>query len=250
MNKEMKKGFVLLFAAFLFVACEPETGHLIVNNFEDLVVEGSGYDNGSDKSGDLIEGTYVKAFISGSVSLMNRYTYDDTWGFGSWEGFAVSTHIDSVTPGFVNQYSVIAGQGANGSAKFVLAYDSAEIHFPYINSYQKVKSVMLTNSTWTYYDILQGGYFPSKFADGDWFKVVIKGYSGDNETGQVEFYLADYRDGKTMLVRDWTKVSLAKLGTVTKVTFTFESSNDFTPKYVCVDDLVVEVEEGCDCIKD
>ncbi len=247
----MKKSFVLLFAAFLFVACEPETGHLLVNDFEDVVLGESGYYNGSDTTGTLIDGRYYNPIYSGSVTLINRYKPD----WYSWDGFAVSSLIDSVTIGYVNQYSVIAGQGAGGSAKFALAYDSAEIQLPYINSYQKVKSVMLTNSTYAYYDMLEGSDYSKKFEDNDWFKVIIRGYSGNTLTGTVEFYLADFRDGKSLIVRDWTKVSLSSLGTVDRLTLTFDSSDKGifgvnTPKYVCIDDLIVEVEDGCDCLKD
>ncbi|MDO9633890.1 MAG: DUF4465 domain-containing protein [Paludibacter sp.] len=251
----MKKCFVFLFAVLFFVACEPELEHVIVNDFEDVELDESGYDDGSDRSGTLTDGSYVKDITSGSIGLINRYTYNEAWNFGSWDGFAVSSHIDSITSGYANQYSTIAGHGAGGSAKFALAYDSAVIHLPYLNSYQKARSIMLTNSTWTYYDILKGGLFSDKFQDGDWFKVIIKGFLGANETGQVDFYLADYRDGKSEVVREWTKVSLTKLGTVDKITFSFDSSDkgEFginTPKYVCVDDLIVAVGEGCDCLKD
>ncbi|MDD2285246.1 MAG: DUF4465 domain-containing protein [Paludibacter sp.] len=247
----MKKSFVLLFAAFLFVACETETGHLLVNDFEDVVLDESGYYNGSDTTGTLIEGRYYNPIYSKSVSLINRYKPD--WQY--WDGFAVSSLTDSVTSGPANQYSVIAGHGASGSVKFALAYDSAEIHLPYINSYQKVKSVMLTNSTYAYYDMLKGSDYSKQFKAGDWFKVIIRGFSGDVQTGKVAFYLADFRDGKSLIVHDWTKVSLSALGAVDKLIFTFDSSDKGifgvnTPKYVCVDDLVVEVEEGCDCLKD
>lgn len=251
----MKKCIVSLFAVLFFVACNPELEHVVVNDFEDVVLDESGYYNGSDMSGTLTDGSYVKDITSGSIDLINRYTYDTEWNYGFWEGFTVSSHIDSITPGFENQYSTIAGHGAGGSATFALAYDSAVIHLPYLNSLQKAKSVMLTNSTWAYYDILHGSDFSKKFEDGDWFKVIIKGFLGENETGQVEFYLADYRDGKSVIVREWTKVSLDKLGTVDKITFSFDSSDKGvygvnTPQYVCLDDLIVVVEEGCDCLND
>ncbi len=250
----MKKSFVLLFAAFLLVACEPDSEylrHLLVNTFEDVVLDESGYYNGSDTTGTLVDGRYHNPIYAGSVALINRYKPD--WSY--WDGFAVSSHVDSVTSGYANQYSVIAGQGAAGSAKFALAYDSAEIQLPYITNYQKVKSVMLTNSTYAYYDMLEGSEYSKKFEENDWFKVIIRGYLGSTLTGTVEFYLADFRDGKSLIVREWTKVSLSTLGAVEKLTLTFDSSDKGlfgvnTPKYVCLDDLEVEVEEGCNCLKD
>ncbi len=48
--------------------------------------------------------------------------YDTSWG-GYWEqGFAYSNMTDSVTSGFMNQYSAKAGIGRAGSAKYAVAY--------------------------------------------------------------------------------------------------------------------------------
>lgn len=200
------------------------------------------------------DGAYIKSIVTGTINLLNKYTYNAEWDFGSWEGFAISSKTDSVTNGFGNQYSVIAGKGADGSSKFALAYDTAVITLSYINSYQTVKSVMLTNSTYAYHEMKNGSNFSKKFTNGDWFKVVIKGFFNNNKTGEIEFYLADFRDGKSIIIRDWTKVSLAALGKVEKITFSFDSSDkgDFginTPKYVCIDNLTVEVDRNCDCLK-
>ncbi len=251
----MKKNVLsslLATAVLLFTACESEELKLIVNDFEDIVIESGNWDNGSAKKGQLHDGSYYQTFNSGSVQLLNKYT-EGPWG-GFWSGFAVSTAVDSVTAGYTNQYSTIAGSGANGSAKFAMAYDSATIHLPYINSYQQPVSVMLTNSTWAYFDIKNGSDFSKKFAAGDWFKVIIKGFMGENQTGTVEYYLADFRDGKSVLIRNWTKVNLKALGKTEKMTFSFASSDVGqwgmnTPAYVCVDDLVVAVDENCGCVK-
>jgi len=251
----MKKNvFISLWVTLvlLFTACEKEKFDLIINDFEDIDIESGNWDNGSSKKGQLHEGSFYYPFTTGSVQLLNKYT-EGLWG-GFWSGFAISAAVDSITPGFTNQYSTIAGTGANGSAKFALAYDSATIHLPYINSYQQPISVMLTNSTWAYNDIKNGSDFSKKFVSGDWFKVIIRGFLGENQTGTVEFYLADFRNGKTLLVRNWTKVNLKSLGTTEKITFSFASSDMGqwgmnTPAYVCVDDLVVAVDENCGCVK-
>ena len=251
----MKKNVFISFlisSVLLFTACETEKTTLIVNDFEDFAIESGSWDNGSAKKGELQDGSYYHAFTTGSVQLLNKYT-EGQWG-GFWSGFAVSTAVDSVTAGFSNQYSTIAGSGSNGSLKFALAYDSATIRLPYINSYQQPVSVMLTNSTWAYYDIKNGGDFSKKFAAGDWFKVIIRGFFEENQTGTVEFYLADFRDGKSHIVRNWTKVNLKTLGKTDKITFSFASSDVGqwgmnTPAYVCLDDLVVAVDADCDCVK-
>lgn len=245
---------LLLLAVVMFTACEETPKeHLIINDFEDITLESGSWINGSSKQGELIEGSYVSTINSGTVQLLNVYA-EGEWG-GYWGGFALSAAIDSVTPGFMNQYSTIAGSGANSSSNFALAFDSATVFLHYIGSYQKPKSVMLTNSTWAYYDMLNGSDFSKKFEAGDWFKVIIKGFLGETETGSIEFYLADFRNNKSVIIREWTKVDLKALGTADKITFSFDSSDKGpwginTPKYVCVDELVVAVSEDCGCLKD
>ena len=238
--------FAMLSLSVLWLSsCEELNEQIIVNDFEDVVLGDQGYYDGSDKSGELTDGKYVKAIVSGSVSLVNIYKVSQ-WG-GSWSGFAVSSLKDSVNGGWINQFNTVAGQGAGGSQKFALAFDSATIHFPFINSYQKPKSIMVTNSTYTYKDMLNGSGFSKKFSEGDWFKVNFTGISNGKITETVEFYLADFRNGKTVLIKDWTKVSLTKLGKVDEISIGFESSDVGewginTPKYVCLDNLEVAVK--------
>lgn len=251
MKKNGIISFVITVVIFL-TSCETDNSRLITNDLEDFVITSGNRDNGSGKAGELINGTYQNVFMSGTLQFQNQYT-EGEWG-GFWGGFAISAAVDSVTRGWANEFSTIAGSGANGSAKFALAYDTATIHLPYINSFQEPVSVMLTNSTWAYYDMKYGSAFGKVFGNGDWFKVIIRGFFGGNETGKVEFYLADFRDGKSVLIRNWTKVSLKSLGKTDKITFGFESSDVGqyglnTPAYVCVDDLIVAVNDDCDCAK-
>ncbi len=102
---------------------------------------------------------------------------------------------------------------------------------------------MLTNSTYTYRTILNGNTFSKKFVTGDWFKVIITGYKNGIQTGQVEYYLADFRNGKSFILKTWTSIELSGLGgEVDKVIFTFDSSDKGqwginTPTYVCIDNI-------------
>ena len=77
---------------------------------------------------------------------------------------------------------------------------------------------------------------------GDWFKLTIKGYYLKAETAAVDVYLADFRNNKSFLMKDWQKVDLTALGKVDSVAFSFSSSDngDFgmnTPAYVCIDNI-------------
>ena len=67
-------------------------------------------------------------------------------------------------------------------------------------------------------------------------------------TGTVEFYLADYRDGKADAVSEWTWVDLTSLGpNVSRLEFQLESTDvgDFgmnTPAYFAIDNLTLVPE--------
>jgi hypothetical protein len=101
---------------------------------------------------------------------------------------------------------------------------------------------MLTNSTYTYLDMLNGSGFSKKFTTNDWFKVIITGYLNKIKTASVECYLADFQNGKADLLNTWKKVDMSALGNVNHVTFTFDSSDKSgewlnTPAYVCIDNI-------------
>lgn len=178
------------------------------------------------------------------IRFSNNYTVSASGAY--WEGFGYSRLNDRTTPGLINQYSVYAASGANQSKTFAVAYNSyaSPTNFQFISDQScKVKSVMVNNSTYAALSIKDGDTYSKQFESGDWFKVIFTGYNVAGEAGKtVEFYLADYRDGKTFICNTWTKVDLESLGSVNKVTVTFDSSDKGeygvnTPQYVCIDDL-------------
>lgn len=213
-----------------FTSCQPEAQvQTTMVDFENVTLNQDSIWNGSDLSG---------AFISGNSTFYN--SYNSSWA--SWTGFACSAKKDVVTTGYANQYSVIAGSGALNSKKFALAYDSAAISIPKNVDYYTIKSLYVTNSTWTYLDIKNGSSFSKKFVSGDWFKVTIKGYKANVLTSSVDVYLADFRNGKSDILKTWEKVDVSSLGQVDLVTFTFDSTDKGTwgintPTYVCIDNI-------------
>jgi len=242
--KTSKLIFAIAILGLVFTSCVQDDKTTVVVDFEDVKLDTTGYWNGSDKAGTLINGSYSGSFQSSSANLQFLNTFiPSTWG-DYWAGLACSSKNDTLTAGYNNQYSVIAGSGALKSAKFGLAYDTATINIPNTTATTEIKSIMLTNSTYAYFEMKNGG-FGKKFTTGDWFKVIIKGYFDATETGAVEFYLADFRDGKSKLLKIWEKVDLSSLGKVNKIQFTFDSSDKGmfgvnTPKYVCLDNIELE----------
>ncbi len=227
---------------------QPATAATI--GFETLVLPPAGYLNGADGGGGFS--------IEGATFLNN---YDDD--FGSWSGFAISNVTDNTTRGFANQYSAVTGGGVGGSSNYAVGYfstyDFASTHIVFESPTSLLgRGTYITNTTWAYYDMLEGGAFGSKqFGgasgdDADWFKLVIEGFGETNQsTGVVEFYLADFRfDNNSLdyIVDDWRFVDLSDLGSgVKRVEMSLESSDVGafginTPTYFAMDQFMAVPE--------
>jgi len=178
------------------------------------------------------------SFISGN----STFTLNDG---AFWNGGIVcSSKNDTLKAGYLNEYSVMAGSGAFNSKQFGVVYSPGSFTCPANgNGSYSIKSIMVTNSTYAYLDMKNGTPFVSKvFTTGDWFKVIIKGFKNKNQTNSVDVYLADFRNGKSEILKSWEKVDLSLLGQVDSVAFNFDSSDKGTfgvntPSYVCIDNI-------------
>lgn len=225
---------------YLFLVLGALSGKLVAQapvDFEDVVLPASGVWNGSDNSG---------SFRSGGMIFYNSYSAD----YGSWSGFACSDHRDTLTAGYDNQYSSIAGGGYGGSGHFAVAYDFGQIKIE-LEDPSTVAGMFLTNSTYAYLTLRDGNAFAKKFGgstgeDPDFFRVVISGVDARGDTsGTVLFYLADFRAEERKedyIVRSWEWVDLTSLGEVASLRFSLESSDMGpygmnTPGYFCIDNI-------------
>lgn len=235
---------------------DPETETLTYTiDFEDVELGENGYWNGSDLSGEVKTeeswGETITKYYGGFSSEIANFSNIYTAEWYSWSGFACSNHVDAQTEGFGNQYSVMAAKGANNSKQFAIANsDGATFECPQNeHGYFTIESIMLTNSTYAYFSMKNGDSYGKIFSseDKDWFKVTITGYKGEKETGTVDYYLADFRDGKAFISNTWEKVDVSSLAEVDKVTFSFSSSDmgEYgmnTPAYVCIDNILFTQE--------
>lgn len=225
---------------------------------DNLDLSAGSYDNGSDKNGTVDSSEsygsmnvyYTKAIESGDWGFIN--VYNATWS--SWGGFAASTVLDKATPGMVNQYATYAGSGANGTPVFAVGYSPAWARLSDTSTTKTVSSIMICNTTYAGLSMKNGDDYAKKFGgdsgdDEDWFLLTITGYDENrNQTGTVEFYLADYRfsdNTQDYIVDEWTEVDLGRLGKVAQLKFSLTSSDmgDYgmnTPAYFCADELKYE----------
>ncbi len=195
-----------------------------IAGFENLTLAADTFWNGSDLSG---------GFATGNGFFYNNY--DTT--YMSWNGFTYSNKTDSLTGGYLNQYSVITGSGYNGSPNYVVAdeFGNTKIRLNSGAVYGKlVKGFYVTNTTYAYTSMRDGDMFAKKFGganstDPDWFRLTVKGWSnGVVKNEAVEFYLADFRavnNSEDYIVKDWQWINLQPLGNVDSLWFLLESTD-------------------------
>jgi Domain of unknown function (DUF4465) len=189
-------------------------------------------------------------FASGRVALPNDYDP----GFDAWEGWAISSKRDTLKPGFQNQYSAIAGKGAEGSATYAVGYafDKTILKLTGPAAGGVVNGLYVANSTYAYRSMKDGDAFSKKFGgetgnDPDFFLLTIQKYRGGViRPEKVAFYLADYRaagQSQDYLVKNWVYLDLRVLGNVDSLVFSLSSSDNGsfgmnTPAYFCMDNVV------------
>lgn len=199
---------------------------------------------------------------SGGFNTQNVFFFNDYQGYWSG-GFAYSNMTDVTTAGFLNQYSVYAGSGANNSSNYGLFTT-----FGYLTFSQGVAldSVKICNTTYAALSMKNGDSFAKQFGspnnasgtpDGtngeDFFLLRI--YSLDAASATVDsldFYLADFRfsdNTQDYIIEDWTNLDLSPLGTVNGLAFKLKSSDVGafgmnTPNYFALDNLTFKSTLG------
>ena len=235
------KNFKLLWllavaGSVMMTSCDkddvPPPAPKVTVTFDAITLPSEGYINNSN-------------YTESGVTFNNAFNAE----WASWDGFAVSNLHDKTTPGYANQYSVYADGGAAGSANFVVCFyssyaDPNSAFFSLASGKEGNElTLMINNNTYAALSMKEGDAYAKKFEAGDWFKVTATGYKEDGtQTGTADIYLADFREGKTYICAEWTKVDLSALGTFNKVAFTISSSDvgDYgmnTPAYFCIDNV-------------
>jgi len=198
------------------------------------------FSNGADGAG---------GFESGPAFFNN--SYEST--YGSWRGWSVSNMTDTTTPGYLNQYSSISGDGALGSSTYVVANAYPDPVVPAISVSEgfSFASLWVTNTTYAALSMQQGDFFAKKFGgetgdDPDFLLLTIEGLdSSDQSVGTVDFYLADYRfadNSQDYLVSDWMEVDVSSLAAADRLVFSLDSSDVGayginTPAYFALDQV-------------
>lgn len=182
-------------------------------------------------------------FATADSKIAFRSYYASAWD--AWGGIAISTLTDrtEAAPALVQQFSVWADGGAEGSETFAVFYDSnspteaypeylTRSGYPTIELTQarRFEYLYLANSTWVH------NYF--KGAESDSFQVEITGWRDGATTGTLTETLV----AGTSKLDGWRKVDLTSLGRVDKLEFRTRCNVLADPTYFCVDRIAIEAE--------
>lgn len=230
----------LYYLSLILLLCRPLIAQPIIAGFDDIELPAAGYLNNAGPSG---------AFVSQQLALPNQYNSQ----FDFWSGWAISSVTDNQTPGFTNQYGVISGGGAEGSANFAVGYcfDPIVARLTGAQAGSVVEGLSVNNSTYTYYSMRDGDAFSKRFGgvsgnDADFLLLSIRAYyQGQLSADSATVYLADYRFADNQLdyiLDEWTFVDLTALGNADSLQFRLTSTDNGvfgmnTPAYFCLDNV-------------
>jgi hypothetical protein len=245
--KVRQEGFEMKLVAFVCLVLAligiPDVDASVIVDFEDLPLPPDSADSGDASQ---------EPFFSRGIEFVRHWSTE----FNCCPtGFAYSNQTDLTTPGFTNPYSAYAlpaGGGNNGSTNFAvgnnLSRGEAIIRFPAPTT---VEGVYITNTTYGYLAVSQGddggaGFVKGPFGPGDSFRLKIIGLDANRvQTGEIDFFLADFTGQNRSVVSDWTWVDLTPLGNgVSSLEFEMSSTDVGplgmnTPAYFAIDDLVI-----------
>ncbi|MBO4642808.1 MAG: DUF4465 domain-containing protein [Bacteroidaceae bacterium] len=249
----MKKIYfmaMLLCAGFAFTSCD-EDEELAPNAVEDntltLTFEGSYFDALIDSpqyGGKLLYGENARNYSWTDATTKLTGGMTNAWGgeYGFAEGgVAVSNYIDSNIGEPRTYLDQLAVPVSNGSKNFGVVYCGASISFA-DGSAHVINSMDIIPTTYLLSVIKNGdGYAKALKEAGDYCKVIITGYNGENMVGNVELMIA--LEGG--FLTKWFETDLTSLGKVTKLEFSMDS-NDVSawgmkaPTYFAFDNVEIQ----------
>lgn len=223
---------------------------LKVAGFDDLHLEDEShwkYDTTLD------EDEVSDIFFSGSFCFPN-YPW---FAYESWGGYAYSNETSTEFRDYNDQFRNCVGSGAAGTRNFGVAYMPEGFYnmaFDVAGASDEgleIPGMYVTNSAYALNSILNGDSYVTPFSEenGDYLTLKVEGLDANGTLkASVEVPLADYRagepaansarNGNTKVLTEWKWVDLSPLGKVSKLRFSYDSSQKtYIPAYVCFDEV-------------
>ncbi len=227
----MKKTVLMVAALLCTFACFAQ-----VVDFEDLTLNPNSSWIGSDGTGQ---------FTSSYLTLYNDYDNN----YGSWQGFAYTNGTDTESNSYSNLSSCV-GHGASNSDYYVTAYIGTD----WMGDNSQIPVAMKINTANSGNFANRGAYFCmpvllKKWVDREYasnhfyFKLKASAYANGTLIGDSEIMMADFTEGNSYMMDDWTYVDLSWIGNADSLNFVAISNDDAggwginTPMYFCMDNF-------------
>ena len=227
----MKKTVLMVAALMCTFACFAQ-----VVDFEDLTLNPNSSWIGADGTGQ---------FTSSYLTLYNDYSSQ----YGSWQGFAYTNGTDTESNSYSNLSSCV-GHGASNSDYYVTAYIGTD----WMGDNSQIPVAMKINTANSGNFANRGAYFCmpvllKKWVDREYasnhfyFKLKASAYANGTLIGDSEIMMADFTEGNSYMMDDWTYVDLSWIGNADSLNFVALSNDDAggwginTPMYFCMDNF-------------
>lgn len=218
-----------------------------VATFENLSLDAESYYNGATDHSGTLDATERFEYQDGLALFRVYFTQTEFYEY--WSGTAYSNQTDLTTADWTNfsaYANVPTGGGVEGSENYAFGYisgaDTISFQCP-VCTHTEISGAYFTNTTWAYHYI-NGTYGTGDgYGTDDYYKLIFKGLNeiGDYNGSETEFYLADFTNGNSTIIDDWTWVDLSALGESYAIEITCVSTDDLTPFYYCMDNLTFDL---------
>ena len=184
-------------------------------------------------------------------SYLNLYThYDEDWGAPYWEGFVYTNETDTETNSY-NNLSSCVGHGVDNSNNYVTAYigfyntTGIKIDREHSGSFDNRGAYFCMPVLLKKYVVGTGSeyyYATQQF----YFKLKASAYANGTLVAEHEIMMADFTEGHSYMMDDWTYVDLSWIENADSLYFTALSNDDAggyginTPLYFCMDNFGAE----------
>ncbi len=192
-------------------------------------------------------------FIHKDIFFQNSFSNDSVWtGFG----YSNISSTNTVLP--IPEYSVYGALERKDLFSLVHQPNEIQDNNPELSftdgKDHELKSIEISNTTLGYYLMDLGNESFERMGgpgstDPDWCKINIRGINSKGQpTGEMDFYLADFRfenNRRDYIIDKWTEINLRELGPLNRLQFSISSSktNDagemITPEMFCIDNLKI-----------
>ena len=229
----MKKTVLMVVALMCAFSCFAQ-----VVDFEELTLEPNSSWIGSDGTGQ---------FTSSYLTLYNDYSTQ----YGSWQGFAYTNGTDVEHGNDFNNLSSCVGHGASNSAYYVTAYIGTDWMG---GTYDPIPVGLKINTenagdfdnrgAYFCMPILLKSYVDRSYASNQfYFKLKASAYANGTLVGEREIMMADFTEGHSYMMDNWTYVDLSWIENADSLNF-IAMSNDTaggaginTSMYFCMDNF-------------